>query len=199
MILLAFFIKYDKIIPMKIVYVTGNMQKVADARARLDRHGMSVEQQKVNTLEIQSDSIAEIARHKAQQAYEIIGKPLVVNDAGWIIPALKGFPGPYMRYINEWLTASDLLALMKDKSDRSIVLKEVLAYHDGKKISVFEKDTFGTIVESPRGGGGQESDKVVCLDVASGKTIAEQLDEDVGSDPIDQDTVWDIFVKAMKV
>ena len=136
---------------MKIIYVTGNMQKVADARARLDQHGMSVEQQKVNTLEIQSDSIAEIARHKAQQAYEIIGKPLVVNDAGWIIPALKGFPGPYMRYINEWLTASDLLALMKDKSDRSIVLKEVLVYHDGKKISVFEKDTFGTIVESPRG------------------------------------------------
>ena len=51
-----------------------------------------------------------------------------MSDAGYYIEALNGFPGPFIKYINQWLTAEDLLRLMEGKENRNAFIKECIAY-----------------------------------------------------------------------
>lgn len=66
----------------------------------------------------------------AEQAFKILGEPLIVNDAEWNIPALNGFPGPYVRYINEWLSPDDFIVLMSRHEDKKVFYKEVITHID---------------------------------------------------------------------
>lgn len=177
---------------MIITLVTGNEQKYKDAQAVCTPYGIAIERQKVKITEMQSDSIEEVAISKAEQAYAELQKPLVVNDAGWRIPTLNGFPGAYMRYINECFAAEDFLRLMDGKTDRRIYLIDVIAYHDGKEIKTFTVETEGKITEHSRGIAGAPSDKVVSLG-GSDKTIAEAIDDASEDSSYYGPNVWDVF------
>lgn len=159
---------------MKIVkYITGNERKLENAKAFLEQYNILPEMQKVDMAEVQADNAADVALRKARDAYDIVQGPLFINDASWHIPALNGFPGPYMRYIVQWFTIEDLLALMKNKQDRTIILRDTIVYKDGDTEKVFTNDVKGTILETPYAGGdGPFVTKIVSLD-PSGKSIAE--------------------------
>ena len=66
-----------------------------EARAILEQYGITVEFAKINLVELQSDSLEQIARDKARSAFDSLKKPVIVEDDGLFIDALKGFPGPY--------------------------------------------------------------------------------------------------------
>ena len=129
-----------------IVYVTGNQSKIDTAQQYLIKKEITVTQEKVAIDEIQSENIEEVALDKAKKAYKALQKPLLVNDAGWIIPALNGFPGPFMKYMNKWLTAEDFLNLMKGKVDNTVILREVYVYSDGKQSKIFAYDHKATFL-----------------------------------------------------
>jgi inosine/xanthosine triphosphate pyrophosphatase family protein len=57
-------------------------------------------------------------------------------------------------------------------SDRRILLKDIIAYHDGKDIHTFNIEFTGSLSNEPRGKTGPASDRMVILS-DSGKTIAE--------------------------
>ena len=59
------------------VFITGNQNK-ADYLAKM--LGIELEHQKIHLDEIQSTSLEEIVEHKARQAYELIHKPVLVED-----------------------------------------------------------------------------------------------------------------------
>ena len=42
--------------------------------------------------------------------------PVIKNDSGLIVEALKGFPGPYTSYIEDTITEVGLLKLMQKTS-----------------------------------------------------------------------------------
>lgn len=137
----------------ELIYITGNENKLKNASAFLSKYGLTVTGQKVDTREIQSDKVADIAINKARDAYDMVGGQLFINDASWHIPSLNGFPGPYMRYIVNWFNTEDLLALMSNKTDRTIILRDTIAYKDARQEKVFTNDVFGTILSSPTEGG----------------------------------------------
>ena len=86
---------------MNIRYITSNPHKIESANRNLSSFNITVEGIKLeNIQEIQTDNIEEISINKAKQAYSQINKPLIVSDSGWSIPALNGFPGPLMAYVN---------------------------------------------------------------------------------------------------
>lgn len=130
--------------------VTGNNDKFKDAYYFLSQYGIEIEQKILDIPEIQSESIEKVAIDKAQKAFDCIKQPLFINDSGWKIPSLNGFPGPYMKYINNWFTADDFLALMRDKQDRTIVLEQVYVYRDAKETKVFIYEYNGTILEEKK-------------------------------------------------
>ena len=95
----------------------------------------------MDTPEIQSESVEEIAAFSAKWASDKLNKPVAVSDGGCYIEALNGFPGPFIKYINKWFSAENMLDLMKGKKDRRVVWRDCLAYCEpGKKPKTFVCD-----------------------------------------------------------
>ena len=112
---------------------------------------------------------------------ELVGsfsKPIVVSDDSWDIPALNGFPGPYMKSINMWFKPEDFLRLMNGVQERAIILHQYLAYYDGSMMQVFKNDIPGKIINDARGKNDRSPNMTVTvLDHDNGKTIAEVFEQ----------------------
>lgn len=87
---------------MKTIWLaTGNKRKMGEARLACERFDITVKQIKLDIEEIQATDPIVISEYKAERAFEQIKQPVTVTDTFWNIPALNGFPGPYMKYISE--------------------------------------------------------------------------------------------------
>ena len=124
----------------------------------------------LNIPEHRSDDIAEIAKGKAQFAYNHLQAPLIVDDTGFSIDALKGFPGPYAAYVQLTLGNNGILKLMDGVKNRSAHFTTAIAYADKSGIRVFTGAIHGNITTSVRGNNGFGYDPVVDID---GRTLAE--------------------------
>ena len=107
---------------MKVTFVTGNMGKWEIGRDIFARYGLELAQAKMETPEIQSLDVTEVAAYSAQYAAKKLNTPVIKSDVGYYIPALGGFPGPFIKYINQTLSDKDLLRLMKGVKDRSMII-----------------------------------------------------------------------------
>lgn len=108
---------------MKINYVTTNKLKFAIAeRFFANNSEYELVQISQETPEIQAASCEEIAAFSAQHIAKEIGEPCVVMDAGFFIPALGGFPGPFVKQVNNWLSEEQILRMLTADDDRSIYL-----------------------------------------------------------------------------
>jgi non-canonical purine NTP pyrophosphatase (RdgB/HAM1 family) len=177
-----------------LYYITGNKDKIWAAEKGLNPYNIKFEPRPLELPEIQSESIEEIAQDKARKAFKILQKPLIVNDHGWSIPALKGFPGPYMKYINKWFTSQNFLDLTHDLSDRSIILTDVLCYIDSANIKFFKSEFKGTILREIKGEGLPTMRLVSMTD--DNKTVAEYISGE--QDPFFNNTNWENFAEWYK-
>ena len=131
-----------------IIFVTGNPYKFQIAQKVFEGKGIKIEQQKIETPEIQSADVREIAAFSAKWAAEKLKKPVALTDAGYYIKALNGFPGPFIKYINNWLTSNDLLKIMEGREDRTVEVLACLAYCEpGEEPVIFESKISGKIAE----------------------------------------------------
>ena len=71
----------------KIILVTGNWAKLLSVRQFLEPHGIQVDNVKMDTTEIQSDSIEEIAAFSAKEASDKLKCTVLKNDTGFFIEA----------------------------------------------------------------------------------------------------------------
>lgn len=124
-----------------ILFITGNSYKFQVAQKATENLDIKLIQYEMDTPEIQSKEVDEIASFSAQWVSDKLHKPVALTDAGYYIEALNGFPGPFIKYANDWLTADDFLRLMKGKKNRTVICKDCLAYCEPKK----EPVTFVTI------------------------------------------------------
>ncbi len=116
-----------------IFYVTSNSYKFQIAKNILKGSGLRIIQKKLETPEIQNDSVEKVAVFSARWVSSVLKKPVVVSDGGCYIKALNGFPGPFAKYINRWLTAKDLLLIMRGQADKQMVWRSCLAYCEPDK------------------------------------------------------------------
>ena len=120
--------------------------EIAKAYFRNTTDTYELVQYSIDTPEIQDTSVKEIARQSAVWAAKEIGEPCIKMDVGFFIPTLNGFPGPFVKYINDWLTQADFLKLMEGKVDRSAYFEDAIAvgYPDGSS-KVFSTQVHGSI------------------------------------------------------
>ncbi len=111
-----------------LTYVTGNEIKFKVAEEVLRESGILLRQENLRTPEIQSRRVEEVAEYSAIWASQYLEQPVVVTDAGFYIEALNGFPGPFIKFINEWFSAQDFLSLMQGKNNRRVLIRDCLAY-----------------------------------------------------------------------
>lgn len=168
-----------------IAFATGNTVKFVSAQHICKPLGIELEQVVIDIDEIQGENPELIIKAKARAAFDAYQKPVVVSDDTWDIPALRGFPGAYMKSMNYWFTPEDFLRLMADKSDRSAILHQSLAYIDEHGITIFNSDLHGQIVEKPRGNYDDNGPwmKVVAMEMDDGKTLAEVWEADKQLNP----------------
>ena len=131
---------------MEITLVTGNWAKVACAKLILEPLGIEVNHVKMDTIEIQADSVEEVAKFSAKCASEQLKSNVVKNDTGIVIESLNGFPSAYTHYVQETLGESGILKLMEGMENRGAYIVQALAFCEcGKEPVVFTSKTQGTI------------------------------------------------------
>lgn len=159
----------------RILFATGNQRKITESTATLAPLGIEVEPVRVAIDEIQHHDPAEITKAKARAAYAVLGKPVVVSDTSWAIPALGGFPGGYMKDVSIWWTAENWLDIMRTQSDKRLLCLEHVAYCDGTNVQHFEQVYEGRFINEARGreDDAEAIERVVIM--YGDKTMAEQL------------------------
>ena len=99
---------------MKIYFATGNPNKIKEANIILrDLKNITVEQIKCPYPEVQG-TLEEVSEFGAKYVYEKIKKPVIVEDSGFFVEALNGFPGTYSRFVQETIGNEGILKLLED-------------------------------------------------------------------------------------
>ncbi|MBO5529976.1 MAG: non-canonical purine NTP pyrophosphatase [Bacilli bacterium] len=137
---------------MKITLVTGNWAKIAQAKEFLEPKGYEVDNIKMDTIEIQADSIEEVAKYSAKWASDELKVNIIKNDTGIVIDALNGFPAAYTHYVQDTIGEDGILKLMDGIENRKAKFVQALAYCEyGKEPVVFVSETTGTISKEKQG------------------------------------------------
>jgi XTP/dITP diphosphohydrolase len=153
---------------VKITVVTSNPHKAAEVAAFFT--GIAeIEHECLDIPEYRYEDIRVIAREKALYAYGMVGRPLIVDDTGFFIPALNGFPGACAAFVMKTLGNEGILRLMEGKEDHTSWFETAIAYTDGKVTETFVGRISGQVV-LPRGSEGFGYDPIFEWD---GRTLAE--------------------------
>lgn len=132
-----------------VTIVTSNKGKIHSLTHALEGLDVQVESVNLDLLEPQYNTIEDVAKYKAKEAFKQLKKPLIVHDGGLVVPALKGFPGVYTKYVSETLTPQDFVNLMKDKEDKTCYLTQTMIYVDEKgELHQFQDKLMGKIADT---------------------------------------------------
>lgn len=130
-----------------ITLITGKQHKLQEWR-RLVPADYALEHHAIDLDEIQSLDNAEIIRHKVRQAYEILGKPVVVEDVSGGLDAWNGLPGPFVKFFIERLGKDALYQLGGEGAGMTVTC--TVGYFDGTNEIIVDGTLHGTVVK-PRG------------------------------------------------
>ena len=146
---------------MEFTFITGNANKAKYVAQWLGEH---VPHHKLDLDEIQTLDLHTLLEHKVKQAYKILKKPVLVEDAQLSFDALGRLPGPYIRWFIEELGYSGLVKLLDGYDDRSAHGVCCYALYNGKEIKFFEGEMHGQIAHEARGDGGFGFDPIFIND-----------------------------------
>jgi XTP/dITP diphosphohydrolase len=158
----------------EIIFVTGNRHKVEEASLTLSKYGIRVKMTEFKKVEIQSESLEEIAGNAAQTAANALSASVISEDSGLFISALAGFPGPYSSYVFMTIGCMGILRLMSSQPDKRAQFRCVVAYcAPGAKPILFAGTSLGTISNSMRGHWGFGFDPIFVPSGKDARTFAE--------------------------
>lgn len=116
-------------------------------------YNIPVDFAQISLVEIQSDSLDEIAKEKTKSAFTQVGKPVIVEDDGLFIDSLKGFPGQYSSFVFKTIGNEGILKLLAESTNRTASFRSLIAFYDGNRLSISEGRIDGRISEKITEGG----------------------------------------------
>jgi len=145
-----------------ITFITGNQHKVKEAQGIFQKLGITLEHADLGYPEIQGN-LEDVARYGAQHAARRLKKPVIVEDAGLFIKALKWFPGTYSSYVQDTLGNQGILKLMSNVDDRYAEFRSVVGFCTPKtEPKVFLGAVKGHIGYEEKGNYGFAYDPLFC-------------------------------------
>jgi non-canonical purine NTP pyrophosphatase (RdgB/HAM1 family) len=157
------------------VFISGNQHKVEYLELWL---GRKVEHHKVDLDEIQDLDIRKVSEHKARQAYEILKRPVLVEDVALTFTAMGKLPGTLIKWFLQELGSDGLCRLANSLEHQQTVASICYTYFDGQEAVFFENHVPGRAAEVPRGEYGFGWNPVFIPD-GTDKTYAEMTGEEV--------------------
>ncbi|EKE27475.1 MAG: hypothetical protein ACD_3C00202G0001 [uncultured bacterium (gcode 4)] len=100
--------------------------------------------------EIQSMDVIEIIKRKAKDAYEILWRPIMIEDTGLFIEALNGFPWPLVKYVIDWPWLEAIFKMMAWFKNRSAEAITGVCMYDWDEYTIWYWCLKWNIVEVPR-------------------------------------------------
>ena len=143
-----------------ITFASSNQNKYFEVQLILSAQGISVDFSQIHLVELQSDSLEDIAREKAKSAFTKLNKPVIVEDDGLFIDCLGGFPGPYSSFVYKTIGNDGILKLLSGSTKRSGYFCSLIAFYNGKTLSISEGRVEGRISEKLTGSGGWGYDPI---------------------------------------
>lgn len=128
---------------IRFTIVTGNPEKLAELR-RLIPSSVEFDHHDLDLHEIQSLDLDEIIADKAKRAYEILKKPVLVEDVSVELDALSGLPGPFIKFFNQKMGKNAIHTLGGDNAKTTV--KCVAAYYDGRQMLIGRGEVIGKAV-----------------------------------------------------
>lgn len=159
---------------MTLTFVTSNKHKFEEVSEIAARLGVEIKRRDIGPVEIQADTLEEVASYSAKEAVAVLKEPCFVEDAGLFIKVLKGFPGPYSNFLFRTIGNGGILKLMDGEKDRRAEFGSAVAYcAPNEKPKVFSGKAEGTITTNVRGKLGFGFDPLFTPREGDGRTFAE--------------------------
>ena len=161
----------------ELFFASSNNHKFEEAQRILSNLGLEINMFKITLEEIQSNSMNEIAKRKALDAFRKIKKPVIIEDDGLFIESLDGFPGPYSSYVYDTIGNKGIMRLLENIETRNAKFVAIIAYCDGENdVNLFESSIPGKISLSiEEGGWGYDP---IFIPDGESKTYANVSDKD---------------------
>ena len=132
----------------KFVFVTGNLDKVKMLEKFL---GHSVEHHELDLHEIQSLDTSEVLKTKAEAAYKILKKTILVDDVSLSVKTMGGLPGTLVKFFLKSVGVDGVCKMVDAFGDRSAIATTTFGFYDGKNFREFVGEVHGSISPEPRG------------------------------------------------
>ncbi len=132
----------------KVIYfVTKNNGKFAEVKRFIEDKlpFLKIKQIAVDLFERQTFNQRKIATEKASSAWELIKKPLLIDDTGVYFKQYNNFPGPFTKFVFQGIGKEGIARLVKGNSAAYLLVMLVYVNRDGD-IKIFEGRTEGDII-----------------------------------------------------
>ena len=145
----------------ELVMITSNVNKASEFERLLS---MPVVHHELDLVEIQSTDVAEVAKHKATEAYKQIKKPCFADDTGLTINAWGNLPGALIRWFLDEVGTEGVLRMLESFDDRTATVTTALAYCDEEGVKIFTGRVEGFLSDAPKGENGFGYDEIFVPD-----------------------------------
>src|SRR6266540_4448439 len=132
----------------EVTFITSHPKKAAEISWHL---GYPVTHHKLDLPEIQSLDPHEVIRVKAEEAYQRLKRPVLVEDYSIRFEALGKLPGPLIKWFLQELQADGLLKLLEDYDNRTAYVQTSFGYCDQNGVRIFDGVIKGTVAPEARG------------------------------------------------
>lgn len=152
----------------ELYYVTSNVGKYEMVKEYCsNKSNIKIQHVDIDMIEEQHMELRHIALSKAQQAWDAVQKPVLVDDAGIYFDRYNQFPGAMSKFVYQSLGFAGLYRLY-DEGDTA-QFATYLAYHNGEHALVFEGVVSGTLIK-PQGLSAAQNLPYLHLLVPTGQT-----------------------------
>ena len=183
-----------------LTYVTGNYGKYTSVKEKFERSGINISYFKHDLNEPEINDIELISKEKANQAYQILKKPVFVAVTGFYIedyPDNPGYPGAFVKRSGISTDIDKLLSVMQNTTNRNCYFLDCLTFYDGNNYHQFYGVSRGRLTYDIRG---KEIKKAksnlwyVFMPNNCTKTLAEMTDDERDNRPDNRTSATDEFI-----
>lgn len=134
-----------------LTFITGNPHKALFLAKWL---GHPIAHHKLDLPEIQSLDLHAVVEHKVRKAYDILKKPVLVEDAALTFTAMGQLPGTFIKWFIEEMGHEGLRKLADGLEHREAIGRVSYGFYDGRELRFFDGKMRGSISRETRGNGG---------------------------------------------
>jgi XTP/dITP diphosphohydrolase len=135
-----------------LYFVSSNEEKYREIRGALAECPLETVRISLDLAEIQSLDPAKVGAYKAREAYEYLGRGLVLaEDTGLAVTAWNGYPGALIKWVLATVGEAGLCRQLDAWEDRRATATVVLCLFDGRDMHTFTGQADGEITRQPRG------------------------------------------------